>query len=473
MGGKTVVEASKTTNEPWGPAQEPLIKGLNASVATYDANQPMLQRASTQLQGAYDRLAPGAEQGISGAQSLVNRNLSGANLTGNPYLEGIISQTRNNTREAVNEGFIGAGQSALGGRRAQMLTRELADAEGRLRYQDYGTERGYQQDAIGQSQDLMRGSQSLLENSTMLPYAGVSALNGNVRQASAGYGSTTSNSTRKESGDPLGAIMGLGGLGLKAFSTFSDDRMKENIKPVGMLPDGVGVFNYNFKGEDARRMGVLASDVAAKRPDALGPQVGGMQTVDYGALGPEGAMLAKSAGPVEGMGGAMPNLTAPKIESAFNMPGGTRDKLGELGDLLLAYTGNPIGMAGLQAKSQKSAAEQAEAMYARRRADENADWQSRADYERDNPKPVNNDTVADYNFILQNQGKAAADLYLKSRYDPIVNIPLPGGDAYVGPRSGMGGWGQGQAAPQMPVRPKGKLTPYNGGATGNPSGNFR
>lgn len=53
------------------------------------------------------------------------------------------------------------------------------------------------------------------------------------------------------------------------------------------------------------------------------------------------------------------------------------------------------------------------------------------------PKPVNNDTVADYQFIGQMLGPDAAKQYLQGKADPIVNIPQPGGGVYMGPRSGM------------------------------------
>ena len=70
-------------------------------------------------------------------------------------------------------------------------------------------ERGYQNDAIGQAQNLMGGSQGLLNNAAELPWIGVGALNGNVRNASGGYGTTTT--TQKQGiGSMLGGIAGAG-----------------------------------------------------------------------------------------------------------------------------------------------------------------------------------------------------------------------------------------------------------------------
>lgn len=75
------------------------------------------------------------------------------------------------------------------------------------------------------------------------------------------------------------------GLGLQAAALFSDVRLKENIKPVGETYDGLGVYTYNYKGDDKPQMGVMAQEVERKRPDALGPTVNGFKTVRYGLLG--------------------------------------------------------------------------------------------------------------------------------------------------------------------------------------------
>lgn len=77
-----------------------------------------------------------------------------------------------------------------------------------------------------------------------------------------------------------------------------------------------------------------------------------------------------------------------------------------------------------------------------------------AQWERANPKPVNNDTIADYNFRTQTLGKDAADEWLRRGNDPFVNMSLPGGVFYAGPQSGIGAAlgqpSQPQAAPASP-----------------------
>lgn len=65
----------------------------------------------------------------------------------------------------------------------------------------------------------------------------------------------------------------------------SDVRLKENIKRVGKTDDGLGVYTYNYKWDDTPQMGVMAQEVEKKKPEAMGPTVGGYKSVRYGLLG--------------------------------------------------------------------------------------------------------------------------------------------------------------------------------------------
>ena len=195
-------------NEPWQPAQKFILKGLEQSGQVFDQQQPTLNKYAGMQMDTYGRLAPGAEQGIMGAQGLVNDTLAGRYLQGNPYLDGMINQTKENVANDVLSRYSSAGRygSAYG---MGELTRQLANAENNMRFQNYAMERGYQNDAIGQAQQLMGGSQGLLNNAAELPWIGVGALNGNVRNASGGYGTTTT--TQKQGiGSMLGGIAGAG-----------------------------------------------------------------------------------------------------------------------------------------------------------------------------------------------------------------------------------------------------------------------
>lgn len=269
---------SKSKNEPWAPAQPYILKNLQQQDAVFKSTQPQLEAFAKQQRDTYGRVAPGAEQGIMGAQSLVNRNLSGANLTANPYLDAILGRTRDDVAARVGDEFGSSGRFGSGMQGA-ILTREMADAENRMRYGDYAQERAYQQDAIGQAQNLMGGSQSLLNNAAELPWIGVQAANGAVRQASNGYGTTTQ--TSSPAWGPM--LLNAAASAAQSAAMASDRRLKRGIELIGRLRDGLGVYRWTYVwGEKAH--GVMADEVARLRPWALGPRVGGYATVEMGVL---------------------------------------------------------------------------------------------------------------------------------------------------------------------------------------------
>jgi hypothetical protein len=65
----------------------------------------------------------------------------------------------------------------------------------------------------------------------------------------------------------------------------SDINAKENIRRVGKTDEGLNVYTYNYKGDNTPQMGVMAQEVEAKKPEALGPTINGFKTVRYGLLG--------------------------------------------------------------------------------------------------------------------------------------------------------------------------------------------
>lgn len=187
---------TKTKNEPWAPAQPLILKGMQGASDVFDQQQPGLNKFGQMQMDSYGRIAPGAEQGILGAQGVINDSLSGKYLNGNPYLDGMIAKTRDNITNNVQSQFSAAGRYGSDYNVGE-LSRQLSDAENQMRFQNYGMERGYMQDNIGNAQNMMGGAQGLLNNAAELPWLGVGALNGNIRQASNGYGTTTT----KQSGN--------------------------------------------------------------------------------------------------------------------------------------------------------------------------------------------------------------------------------------------------------------------------------
>ncbi len=195
----------------------------------------------------------------------------------------------------VSPGGVSSAANAIGG-----VANGVAEAGGaQAGFQGYLKNAGYQ----NVLSDLMRGitggaaaqgtlrsggtGRAYLREGTKLNQgmfenylAQLSGLSGLGLQA----GGLVSNVGQRQSGSrpsTAGSIAStIGGIA----SIFSDRRLKTAIEKVGELDDGLGVYLYRYIGEGLRRIGVMAHEVAALRPWALGPRIGGFATVNYEAL---------------------------------------------------------------------------------------------------------------------------------------------------------------------------------------------
>jgi len=79
------------------------------------------------------------------------------------------------------------------------------------------------------------------------------------------------------SGNAVNALMQ--GANLAAFA-FSDERLKEDIEPVGELYDGSNVYRYRYRGDPTPHIGLIAQEVEVRTPEAV-IEVGGFKAVDY------------------------------------------------------------------------------------------------------------------------------------------------------------------------------------------------
>lgn len=65
------------------------------------------------------------------------------------------------------------------------------------------------------------------------------------------------------------------------LGTFSDARLKTNIKRVGTTNDGLSIYSYRMKWGGPTQLGVMAQEVEQARPDAVHTHSSGYRMVDY------------------------------------------------------------------------------------------------------------------------------------------------------------------------------------------------
>lgn len=139
---------------------------------------------------------------------------------------------------------------------------------------------------INEISALMSGSQVSQPNFAQTPTAGVAptdyigAVNQKHQSDLAAY-----NAQQKQQ---MGLMSGLfNGASSAAMWAFSDERAKEDIDLIGVRPDGLGVYEYEYKPEmglgDARQVGLMAQEVAQVYPKAVAtvPGSGGLMAVNY------------------------------------------------------------------------------------------------------------------------------------------------------------------------------------------------
>lgn len=158
-------------------------------------------------------------------------------------------------------------------------------------------------------------------------------------------------------------------------------------------------------------------------------------------------------------------MAAPRKPGFFGEGGTGRAIAGNIGDALLQFS-------GMQPIYQPAMADQ-RAMQFRAQQDAQRQQQDRAnfifeqDYKRANPAPVNNDTVADYNFWQSVLSPEEFQKWRQNKIDPPQYRQGADGRFYridVAPPG---------PAPTITEDEWSKGTPVNGGQSATPTGGFR
>ena len=313
---KNKPQTTKSSSAPWAAAQ-PALKdiltraqeiGNDPSVFTPQFSQNTTQGLTTlgnlgqqpsYASGAIKPIVQGSQAGFGVGNDQLMKTASGDYIGGNPYMDQVLRNANGLTADSVNAQFSAAGRYGSGAQ-TTALTREIGRQNTEALSNQYNTERTNQQNAAGTlANQGFQGAQLAGDvDSADAAKVGLQIAAGEAQDANAsatrlaplaalqaqsslvnpigGMGGTSTGSSVQQS-NPL--TQGLG-LGLTALSLFSDERVKENITKIGKTHDGQPIYSYNYKGDPATSLGLLAQDVEKKTPEAVG-NVGGVKTVNY------------------------------------------------------------------------------------------------------------------------------------------------------------------------------------------------
>lgn len=190
---------------------------------------------------------------------------------------------------------------------------------------------------------------------------------------------------------------------------------------------------------------------------------------------PQGLLGQRRRGGLFGASANIPQMPQTATEQPQKPGFDWRKLLGVLGDSLsIAGGGQAQYVPSLIENRQRQQAQAyADQQYQRRRQDENTDWMARQEYEAAHRPPPNPYRWESNDGSLMELGPDGQPRVAYKDPTPKIEwMTVDNGDGTksVIPYGPNGPLGDSSGAPR---RPKGKLTPYTGGQSGAPAGNFR
>jgi hypothetical protein len=259
------------------PYTQQVIDATQAQFNNSNAAQQSQLTGNAALRGALG----GDRVGVAQAELAKQQN-----LTQNPVIANLYSNSYNNALSAAQADRTAQGQAAYTfgnlGTTAQNAALQGAQAQigaGSLQQQTQqaGDTANYQQ--------FLQQQAYPYQNAQFLASLGLPVLSG-MGGSQSGTQTTT---------QPGPSIFGqIAGLGLSGLSLFSDEKVKENIEKVGKTFDGQNIYKFNYKGDPATHIGFIAQEIEKSKPDAVG-DVGGVKTVNYDDATKDAAAKGKFA----------------------------------------------------------------------------------------------------------------------------------------------------------------------------------
>lgn len=321
---------------PVNAEQSAGIAGTNAAA---NEAQPYYSAATAGLGAAQSAVNPinaAAEAGTTASSSPLTGQQIDQYLS--PYLQTVLGSTgallnQNNQQQQAGQLGNAITSGAFGGDRAGIAAANLEQQQNLANANIYSgiANQGYQSalsTAQGQQQIGLAGAQQLAgigqmaygegaNTSSQLAGLGAGAQTAGLQGAQAQIGAGTVQQQTQQAQDTAqyqqflqqqsypfqtaqflaniaegtGALSGSTTTTTQPGGFFSDERLKEDMEPIGKTFDGQPIYRYKMKGDSRDRIGLSAQQVEKKHPEAVG-LAGGFKYVDYGRATEEAANRA-------------------------------------------------------------------------------------------------------------------------------------------------------------------------------------
>jgi hypothetical protein len=301
--GTTATQGALTGLGNYDPTKLNNTQSISDAAHQYADNQNIGAQTKAAMQQATEQARdvtmPGIEQNaaITGnsnssrtgiAQGLVQRSLAEntANtynsLYGQAYGNGLNLASSNANANNANSlgaltGAAGAGTTAANSG-VNASSSAINDQGNLFNMAGAGATGGQQA-----QQANLDNQQAQFQSGTQSPYAALQGLMGIIGSNNWGSNSTGTSTTTKtpSAWETIGGLLGAGAGAAKLFMP-SDRRIKEDIKRVGTLDNGLPVYTFRYKGHPVVQMGLMAQDVEQVNPEAVA-EINGIKMVDYKA----------------------------------------------------------------------------------------------------------------------------------------------------------------------------------------------
>lgn len=206
--------------------------------------------------------------------------------------------------EPVSGGLIGENQFAAD------------DMSGRAAFADGGAPQGlYGQGNLLDIPTEDNQPRKMLEPAKAPGQSGGSGLGGLAKDLGSAASLATSIGTLGSTASSVGSTL------MAALPFFSDERLKENVEPIGKSFDGQNIYRYNYKGDPSKQIGLIAQEVERRNPNAVGSSHG-YKTVDYGAATDSSADIIRHS---KAEGGSLGDLVGEELGASGLVPAGLAD----------------------------------------------------------------------------------------------------------------------------------------------------